>query len=124
MQAMIYICIKCQSIYPRFQIFCTDCGAWESLEQQLRRSIMSGAAPIALSKVKSVSLSRTKTNITQVDTLLDGGFVRGCSVLLSGPPGAGKSTLVMQVLKSMNIPSLYVTGEEPVQQLKLRTDRL
>jgi DNA repair protein RadA/Sms len=56
--------------------------------------------------------------------ILGGGFVPGSSVLLIGPPGAGKSTLVMQTLNRMNVVSLYVTGEESVQQLKLRADRL
>ena len=69
-------------------------------------------------------MPRTKTRIEQLDTLLGDGFVPGSSVLLIGPPGAGKSTLVMQVLKKMKISSLYVTGEESLQQLKLRADRL
>jgi len=80
--------------------------------------------PIALPKINSFIIPRTKTKIEQLDTLLGDGFVPGSSILLIGPPGAGKSTLVMQVLKKMNIASLYVTGEESVQQLKLRADRL
>jgi DNA repair protein RadA/Sms len=56
--------------------------------------------------------------------MLGGGFVPGSALLLIGPPGAGKSTLVMQVLSAMGLPSLYVSGEESVQQLKLRAERL
>jgi DNA repair protein RadA/Sms len=58
------------------------------------------------------------------DDLLGGGFVPGSSLLLIGPPGAGKSTLLMQLLESAHVSALYVTGEESVQQLKLRADRL
>jgi DNA repair protein RadA/Sms len=82
------------------------------------------AQPIALPKIESFSIPRIRTRIEQLDLLLGDGFVPGSTVLLTGEPGAGKSTLLMQVLKKMNIPSLYVTGEESVQQLKLRADRL
>ncbi|MBI5472614.1 MAG: AAA family ATPase [Ignavibacteriae bacterium] len=59
-----------------------------------------------------------------MNLLLGGGMVPGSSILLAGPPGAGKSTLLLQVLKSMNRKALYVSGEESVEQLKLRADRL
>jgi DNA repair protein RadA/Sms len=72
----------------------------------------------------SSPVPRLKTNIGQLDLLLGGGFVPGSSVLLIGTPGAGKSTLVMQVLRKMNVQALYVSGEESIQQLKLRADRL
>jgi DNA repair protein RadA/Sms len=65
-----------------------------------------------------------KTGIGPLDALLGDGFVPGSSVLLTGPPGAGKSTLVMQILKRMSVPALHVTGEESIRQLKLRADRL
>jgi len=56
--------------------------------------------------------------------VLGGGFVPGSSILLVGQPGIGKSTFVIQMLSKLDIPSLYVTGEESVDQLKLRADRL
>ncbi len=56
--------------------------------------------------------------------MLGGGFVPGSSVLLVGPPGVGKSTFVIQILEKMDVPSLYVTGEESVDQVKLRANRL
>jgi DNA repair protein RadA/Sms len=65
-----------------------------------------------------------KTHVDEFDTLLGGGFVVGSSLLLTGPPGAGKSTLLLQLLQSSGESSLYVSGEESVQQLKLRADRL
>lgn len=80
--------------------------------------------PVALPDISASVIGREKSNIEQLDMLLGDGFVPGSSVLLIGPPGAGKSTLLMQIVKSLNSPSLYVTGEESVQQLKLRADRL
>jgi DNA repair protein RadA/Sms len=82
------------------------------------------STPVSLTKVESSTIPRTSTKIQHLDTLLGGGLVLGSSILLIGPPGAGKSTLVLQLLKKVNLPSLYVTGEESVLQLKQRADRL
>lgn len=121
---MIYICSNCNRAFPIFHLSCPDCGSWNSLKQKVKHFSNDDVCPIALPKIDSFVLPRSKTRIEQLDILLGDGFVPGSSVLLIGPPGAGKSTLVMQILKKMNVPSLYVTGEESVQQLKLRADRL
>lgn len=121
---MPYECAGCGRAYPNFQLSCPDCGRWNSLRKQANAISIGSAQPVALPNIESFVVPRIKTRIEQLDLLLGDGFVPGSSVLITGPPGAGKSTLVMQVLKKMNIPSLYVTGEESVQQLKLRADRL
>jgi len=121
---MMYECALCHRAYPNFQLSCPDCGGWNSLRRQTKDFSHNHAQPIALPGIASFSIPRIKTRNEQLDWLLGDGFVPGCSLLITGPPGAGKSTLVMQVLKKMNIPSLYVTGEESVQQLKLRANRL
>jgi len=121
---MIYFCSHCRRSFPAFQLSCPECGSWNSFKQQTNPHLHEDAQPISLQKINSFVLPRTRTRIEQFDALLGNGFVPGSSALLTGPPGAGKSTLVMQVLKKMNIPSLYVTGEESVQQLKIRADRL
>ena len=121
---MIYICSHCNRTFPAFQLSCPECGSWNSFKQQTYSHSHEDARPIALHKIDSFVLPRIKTKIGQLDNLLGDGFVMGSSALLIGPPGAGKSTLVMQVLKKMKTPSLYVTGEESVQQLKVRADRL
>ncbi|MBI5021791.1 MAG: AAA family ATPase [Ignavibacteriales bacterium] len=121
---MTYICSKCDRSFPTFHLSCPDCGTWNSLKQNAKHFSHEDAHPIALPNIDSFVVPRNKTRIEQLDMLLGDGFVPGSCVLLIGPPGAGKSTLVMQILKKMNVPSLYVTGEESVQQLKLRADRL
>jgi DNA repair protein RadA/Sms len=64
------------------------------------------------------------TGFALMDNLLGGGFVPGSSVLLIGPPGSGKSTLLMQLVQSAHVHALYVTGEESMEQVKLRADRM
>ena len=115
---MSYTCSACNSFFPSFQITCP------SLRKQAAADSPGSTKPIALPKIQALSVPRVRTRIEQLDLLLGDGFVPGSTVLLAGQPGAGKSTLLMQVLKKMNTPSLYVTGEESVQQLKLRADRL
>ncbi len=121
---MEYVCSNCQRPSQNFHLSCPDCGAWNSLKLQQNQIVHGDARPVALPKIGSFVIPRIRTRVVQLDELLGNGFVPGSSVLLIGQPGAGKSTLVMQLLKRMNIPSLYVTGEESVQQLKLRADRL
>ena len=121
---MPYLCSNCQRAFPNFHLSCPECGAWNSLAFQNTRIDHGDARPVALSKIDTCGIPRLKTRVEQLDEILGDGFVPGSSVLLIGPPGAGKSTLVMQLLKKMNIASLYVTGEESLQQLKLRANRL
>ncbi|HRN70668.1 MAG TPA: DNA repair protein RadA, partial [Candidatus Woesebacteria bacterium] len=73
-------------------------------------------------KVKSIDTSRKKTGIFEFDRILGGGFVAGEAVLLTGEPGVGKSTLLLQSLK--NLKTLYISGEEAAEQVKDRADRL
>ena len=121
---MPYICSTCNSIIQNFQLSCPDCGQWNSLRKHYGVITHSDSQPVPLPRIESFVVPRIRTKIEQLDVLLGSGLVPGSSVLVVGPPGAGKSTLVMQILKTMNIPSLYVTGEESIQQLKLRADRL
>jgi DNA repair protein RadA/Sms len=92
--------------------------------RQFREESHGGSLPLPLPDVVASSLSRMKTRVEAFDALLGGGLVPGSSLLLTGPPGAGKSTLLLQLLESSAQRSLYVSGEESVQQLKLRADRL
>jgi DNA repair protein RadA/Sms len=74
--------------------------------------------------MSAISVPRLKTGVEQLDTLLGNGFVPGSSLLLAGEPGSGKSTLVLQILKWLRLRSLYVAGEESLEHLKFRAERL
>ncbi len=120
---MSYRCTSCKNEIDDFCLLCPWCGAWMTV-RQFRDMSHGGSLPLPLPDVVASSLSRMKTRVHAFDALLGGGFVVGSSLLLTGPPGAGKSTLLLQLLESSAQKSLYVSGEESVQQLKLRADRL
>jgi len=119
-----YRCTNCRRTHPAFHLSCPDCGAWSALLTIAEEFGAGDSLPVALPDVDGIPPPRTQTKIDPFDRLLGGGFVPGSSVLLIGTPGAGKSTLVLQLLRNIDAPSLYVTGEESVQQLKLRANRL
>ena len=119
---MTYRCSGCENEIEEFHLLCPWCGAWMSARQICEGD--AGSPPLSLPDIVAPPLPRLKTGAGPIDTLLGGGFVVGSSTLLSGPPGAGKSTLILQLLDLSGETSLYVSGEESVEQLKMRADRL
>lgn len=126
-----FVCSNCGFKSARWQGKCGNCGEWNTLTEQ--RVVSSGkshgslgsvSAPVDLSGVETVSHQRLITNIHEFDEVVGGGIVPGSLVLLGGDPGIGKSTLALQL--SMNVPDkvLYVSGEESVQQIKYRANRI
>ncbi|HUI64991.1 MAG TPA: ATPase domain-containing protein [Bacteroidota bacterium] len=121
---MGYVCTRCQREYPEFRLRCSECGAYRTLEQGGSRWRRSRTPPVALPFVSVDQWVRLGSGIQAFDDLLGGGLVPGSSLLISGEPGAGKSTLLLQLLDASHLPALYVSGEESVQQVKLRAERL
>jgi DNA repair protein RadA/Sms len=121
---MPYVCTQCGGIFPDYRIACPECGTWGSLTNQTNGQDADREHPIPLPDVVAPIVPRTKSGIESFDRLLGGGFVQGESILLVGPPGAGKSTFLLQLIGTAALPALYVSGEETIQQLKLRADRL
>jgi DNA repair protein RadA/Sms len=117
-----YRCSACQSLSHLFGLSCATCGAWGSIERSIVRTPRRAA--VALAEVEAGPCHRLRSNIPAIDGLLGGGFVPGSSVLLAGPPGAGKSTLVLELARSCALVTLYVTGEESLGQLKVRAERI
>ncbi len=124
----IFVCSNCQYKTPRWQGKCTECGQWNTLEQQTVVGKHSSSGPalksVDLFGVELSAHNRILTGIGEFDEVVGGGIVPGSLVLLGGDPGIGKSTLALQL--SMNITNkvLYVSGEESVSQIKLRADRI
>jgi DNA repair protein RadA/Sms len=113
---------------------CPDCGSWNSFVEE-RRPRTGDPAPVHTGIVKATRLTdvsteatpRTLTGHSEFDRVLGGGVVPGSLILLGGEPGAGKSTLLLQIARQLQGEGrrvLYVSGEESVQQIKLRSDRL
>ncbi|HEY4694645.1 MAG TPA: DNA repair protein RadA [Candidatus Nanoarchaeia archaeon] len=127
--ATTYICQQCNYQSPSYLGKCPNCGAWNSLVETLTdvRQQVSGVRkltvkPQKLSEITSKNFSRLKTGVSELDRVLGGGIVPGSVVLLAGDPGIGKSTLLLQV--SAEFKSLYVSGEESLDQIKMRFTRL
>lgn len=131
----IYVCANCGNGFPKWMGKCPACGEWDSLREESLKKPLVGAAnhlsiiqadayPKRLSEVDCGQESRKKTGCNELDRVLGGGLVAGAVVLLGGEPGIGKSTLVLQTVLRTSQKVLYVSGEESLQQLKLRAERI
>ncbi|WP_340113322.1 DNA repair protein RadA [Maribellus mangrovi] len=130
----IYTCQNCGAQSPKWMGRCNSCGEWNTLVEEVvvkkqssgKLSVqLSGNQPLTLDKVEAAKNSRISLGIEEFNRVLGGGIVPGSLILLGGDPGIGKSTLALQMalaLKNKNI--LYISGEESLQQIKLRAERL
>ncbi len=130
-----FVCQQCGSVQLKWMGRCPDCGEWNSfvevIEERAGKRDRSGggtrAAPIRLGDIQTDGRERIPLAMQEFSRVLGGGIVPGCLALVSGDPGIGKSTLLMQValqIAETHGPVLYVSGEESAQQIKLRADRL
>lgn len=127
-----FVCENCGASFPRWAGRCSNCGEWNTLIQtvstdtRLKKRIPTTEG-LSLQKLDEIQISnfeKIPTEINEIDRVLGGGFVPGSVVLLSGDPGIGKSTLVLQFLEKLPFESLYISGEESPEQIKLRGTRL
>jgi len=135
-QTSLFECQSCGYSSPKWLGRCPDCGSWNSFVEEKRsdrplRKPSSAAGPasaaVRLSDVPADASPRIPTGNSEFDRVLGGGLVPGSLVLLGGEPGIGKSTLLLQVAQSLQAQGrrvLYVSGEESVQQLRMRAERL
>ena len=131
----VFLCNECGYDSPKWAGKCPACGAWNSfVEKSIRKDSAVHAAlpggggsarPVPIDEVSTDELPRIDTHDKELNRVLGGGLVPGSLVLLGGEPGIGKSTLVLQtVLRLGDRRVLYVSGEESVQQRKLRAERI
>ncbi len=132
-QKVKYVCQNCGATFPKWLGRCPECGAWNTIIEvpEIPQSKSINPQPTttaksakSLSEISSLRKNRIKTGINELDRVLGGGFVPGSVVLLAGEPGIGKSTLALQMAFSANRPILYASGEESLEQIKLRAERL
>lgn len=130
----IYICQNCGTQSAKWMGKCTACNEWNTFIEEVvnkkqttsKLSVqVSGNQPLTLEEIKSVKNKRISIGITEFNRVLGGGIVPGSLILLGGDPGIGKSTLALQVALGLNDKkTLYISGEESLQQIKLRATRL
>lgn len=129
-----YVCSNCGSAAPKWLGKCPDCGQWNTFEEEIiREPATRGQAvfgnvskPEQISRIEISEHSRIATGTEELDRVLGGGLVPGSVILVGGPPGIGKSTLLLQVSKGIASKGrvLYISGEESPRQIKMRADRL
>jgi len=131
----IYICQSCGYESYRWMGKCPDCGSWNTFQEELVTHLKKGSTKkvksvkkiIPISEISTQSESRLETGIGELDRVLGGGIVDGSVILIGGAPGMGKSTLLLQVcgaLAANHQNILYISGEESLQQIKLRASRV
>ncbi len=129
----IFECSNCGATFPRWVGRCPSCGEWNTLvEVTVQKSSKNRTKNLANRQINIIPLDeinvsqtiRIPTKILEVDRVLGGGFLPGSVVLIAGEPGIGKSTLVLQLIDSLQNECVYISGEESFEQIKLRAERL
>src|SRR6516165_4524222 len=135
----VFVCQQCAAVYPKWTGRCDSCGAWNSLVEELPREEFPGATskrkldrrgghPLGFVGLTGSSLlpPRRQTGIAELDRVCGGGFVPGSAILVGGDPGIGKSTLLLQAAAAIagSASAAYITGEEAIDQVRLRAERL
>lgn len=138
----VFVCQECGSESPKWMGRCSVCGAWDSMVEEKIQPIKESDSrrragtlkngenankPIPLKEVGSAEHARIDTGIGELNRVLGGGLVRGSLTLISGEPGIGKSTIIIQAAHNISKTYgkvLYVSGEESEEQIKIRADRV
>lgn len=132
-----YVCQSCGAVSARWAGKCESCGAWNSIAEEIGQAAIpkglgnkkKGRAVevVPLDSAGEKTYPRSVTGINEFDRVTGGGLVPGSAILIGGDPGIGKSTLLLQAvcaLAKKNLKCLYVSGEESVQQVQMRAQRL
>ncbi len=132
-----YACNACGSVFPKWAGQCNECGEWNTLVEQVQAAKTARSERFAgyagersrvqtMAEVDLQEVPRVGTQLSELDRVLGGGLVPGSVVLIGGDPGIGKSTILLQAmcLLSQQLPTLYITGEESLQQVTMRAKRL
>lgn len=135
----VYFCSECGASHSKWTGKCTDCGSWNSIVEEKvshspfvssskQKSILaSSSAELTTLDANISDVARTTTGISELDRVLGGGLVEGSAILIGGDPGIGKSTILLQTaiaLGNKGFECIYLSGEESVDQIKLRASRL
>lgn len=127
-----FICQNCGFFSPKWMGRCPGCDEWSTLIEEIEEKVSEDTSfppsePVLYSDITKAKKKRIKTGIAELNRVLGGGVVLGSLILIGGEPGIGKSTLLLQVCRDFAAQGekvLYVSGEESLEQIKLRGERL
>ena len=137
-KASVFFCQSCGFESAKWMGQCPGCKEWNSFVEEVvdkkslksggkQTSVLSEAKILPLSAIETANEKRISTKMKELDRVLGGGIVQGSLVLVGGDPGIGKSTLLLQVCKNLASQEkqvLYISGEESLQQIKIRAERI
>ena len=128
-----WFCQSCGAKHPQWLGQCKSCNEWNTLvEEIIEKGIKDNKSwsnkvknePLEISQIESLNVKRKRSGDDEFDRVLGGEIVPGSICLLGGEPGIGKSTLLLQIAIKKNQNVLYVSGEESLQQIKMRAERI
>lgn len=128
-----YVCNNCANVFNKWSGNCTNCGEWNTIYEEIKKPpnrynnyANAHSTIIPINEVGIIQETRINCGLNELNRVLGGGLVEGSVVLVGGDPGIGKSTLLLQTIAhlSLNHKTLYVTGEESLQQVAMRAHRL
>ena len=132
-----FYCQNCGTQHSKWQGQCSACKEWNTLVEEViqtpdkidwksptAREVKKASKPLKIADIQVSTEARLKTNNLELDRVLGGGLVPGSLTLLGGEPGIGKSTLLLQISLHLSHKTLYVSGEESQQQIKMRAERI
>ena len=133
-KSTVFFCQNCGNESSKWMGQCPACHEWNTFVEEAldkkeikSRKAISDVKVSSINEVKETDATRTSTGMTELDRVLGGGLVKGSLILVGGDPGIGKSTLLLQVCKNVcdkGLKMLYISGEESMQQIKLRANRM
>lgn len=134
-----FFCQNCGAQYAKWQGQCNSCKEWNTIAEEVIQkaekvswnvsenknpSIKRAAKPLKVKEISTTAEARMDTQNQELNRVLGGGLVPGSLTLLGGEPGIGKSTLMLQIALQLPYKTLYVSGEESAQQIKMRAERI
>lgn len=133
-KSTVFFCQNCGNESSKWMGQCPACHEWNTFVEETldkkeikSRKAITDVKVSSLNEVKETDSTRTPTGMKELDRVLGGGLVKGSLILVGGDPGIGKSTLLLQVCKNVcnnGLKMLYISGEESMQQIKLRANRM
>ncbi|MBW2937060.1 DNA repair protein RadA [Aureisphaera sp. CAU 1614] len=131
-----FFCQNCGAQFAKWQGQCTSCKEWNTIAEEIiqkaapkswnpeEKPTKRVAKPQRISEISNATELRLNTQDEELNRVLGGGLVPGSLTLLGGEPGIGKSTLMLQIALKLPYKTLYVSGEESAQQIKMRAERI